>query len=50
VFWAAITSEAIIIFIFTQDWVGFLWLNAIGAVLTFVLAFSLQKIYEKKLN
>ena len=50
VFWAAVISEAMIIYIFTQDWVGFLWLNAIGAVLTFGLAFALQLIYEKKLN
>jgi len=48
VFWAAIISEILIIYIFTQDWVGFLWLNAIGAVLTFFLAFGLQQFYGKK--
>ncbi len=43
VFWAAIVSEAMIIFIFTQDWVSFLWLNVIGAVLTVTLSLLLQK-------
>jgi len=43
VFWAAIISEALIIFIFTQDWVSFLWLNVIGAVLTVSLALLLQQ-------
>ena len=42
VFWAAIVSEAMIIFIFTQDWVSFLWLNVIGAVLTVSLALLIQ--------
>ena len=43
VFWAAIVSEAMIIFIFTQDWVSFLWLNVIGALLTVSLALLLQQ-------
>ena len=43
VFWAAIVSEALIIFIFTQDWVSFLWLNVIGAVLTVGIALLLQQ-------
>ena len=43
VFWAAIVSEAMIIFIFTQDWVSFLWLNVIGAVLTVSIALLLQQ-------
>ena len=42
VFWAAIISEAMIIYIFTQDWVSFLWLNVIGAVLTVSLALLIQ--------
>ena len=42
VFWAAIVSEAMIIFIFTQDWVSFLWLNVIGALLTVSLALLIQ--------
>ena len=43
VFWAAIVSEALVIFIFTQDWVSFLWLNVIGAVLTVGIALILQQ-------
>ena len=43
VFWAAIVSEALVIFIFTLDWVSFLWLNVIGAVLTVGIALLLQQ-------
>lgn len=48
VFWAAIISEILIIFIFTQDWVSFLWLNVIGAVLTVVLSLLLQKGFKSQ--
>ena len=48
VFWAAIVSEALVIFIFTQDLVSFLWLNVIGAVLTVGIAFLLQQYFMKK--
>ena len=48
VFWAAIASEALVIFIFTQDWVSFLWLNVIGAVLTVGIALLLQQYFMKK--
>jgi SSS family transporter len=48
VFWAAVISEILIIYIFIQDWVGFLWLNAIGAILTFLLAFGLQYLFKEK--
>ncbi|MCH1417517.1 MAG: sodium:solute symporter [Flavobacteriaceae bacterium] len=47
VFWAAIASEALVIFIFTQDWVSFLWLNVIGAVLTVGIALLLQQYFMK---
>ncbi len=43
VFWAAIVSEAMIIFIFTQDWVSFLWLNVVGALFTVSLSLLLQQ-------
>lgn len=42
VFWAAIVSELVILFIFWQDWVSFLWLNFIGAILTVVLSLLFQ--------
>ena len=48
VFWAAIVSEALVIFIFTQDWVSFLWLNVIGAALTVGIALLLQQYFMKK--
>lgn len=47
VFWAAIISEVSIIFIFTQDWVSFLWLNLIGAILTMFLSVFFQGFASK---
>ena len=38
VFWSAVLSEITVLGIYTQDWVGYLWLNAIGALLTVSLA------------
>jgi SSS family transporter len=48
IFWAAILSEAFIIFLFYQDAVSFLWLNLIGAVLTVLLGFIFQKIFNEE--
>ncbi|MGY8923245.1 MAG: sodium:solute symporter [Flavobacteriales bacterium] len=48
VFWAALISEAIILFLFCYDVVSFLWLNVIGAILTILLALAFQILQEKK--
>ena len=48
VFWAAILSEIAVLGIYTQDWVGYLWLNAIGAILTVVLAFIIQTSQKRR--
>ncbi|MDA9015206.1 sodium:solute symporter [Flavobacteriaceae bacterium] len=47
-FWAAIISEAVIILLFIVDVVSFLWLNAIGAVLTVILGLILQKLFNER--
>ena len=48
VFWAAILSEALILFIFTQDWVSFLWLNVLGALFTVLLSLIFQALFKKE--
>jgi len=48
IFWAAVLSEALIIILFSQDVVSFLWLNLIGAVLTVVLGLVFQKLFYDK--
>ena len=48
VFYAAIVSELLIIFIYRQDIVSFLWLNAIGAVLVIILSALLQLFIKQK--
>ena len=48
VFWAALISEAIILFLFCYYVVSFLWLNVIGAILTILLALAFQLLQEKK--
>ena len=42
VFFAALITEVIVLIIFNQDGVSFLWLNVIGAVLTVVTAIIIQ--------
>ena len=48
VFWAAILSEALILFIFTQDWVSFLWLNVLGALFTVLLSLIFQALFKRE--
>ena len=49
IFISAIISELIILFIFYNDWVSFLWLNFIGGILTVANSLLIQKI-TKKIN
>ena len=48
VFWSALCSEAIIIGIYWNDLLGFLWLNVFGALITILLALLLQFVLPKK--
>ena len=48
VFWAAIISEGIVLLLFSNDMVSFLWLNLIGAILTVLFALLLQIIISTK--
>lgn len=43
-FWAAVLTEGIVILIYNLDIVSFLWLNAIGCIITMLLGYVLQKI------
>ena len=47
VFWSAVVSECIVILLFIQDLISFLWLNLIGAILTVTLGIFLQKLFDK---
>jgi SSS family transporter len=47
VFYAAILTEIIVLIIYSQKWVTFLWLNVIGAVLTIITALIIQPIVKK---
>ena len=47
VFYAAILSEILVLVIYSQEWVSFLWLNVIGAVLAVLTAIILQTISKK---
>ncbi len=47
VFFAAILSEMVILFVFSQEWISFLWLNAIGAILTILIASIYQSTSKK---
>lgn len=47
VFYAAIFTEIIVLIIYSQNWVTFLWLNIIGALLTIITALVIQPIFKK---
>ena len=46
-FWAAIISEAIIIYLYKIDFTAYLWFNVIGCVLVMAIAWVLQRIWKK---
>ncbi len=48
VFYAALVSELLVILIYQQEIVSFLWLNAIGAILVVVLASLMQLFSQQK--
>ncbi|MDB4643120.1 sodium:solute symporter [Flavobacteriaceae bacterium] len=48
IFYAALISEALIIYIFYLDILGYLWLNVIGTILTILLGYLLQFTLSKK--
>jgi Na+/proline symporter len=48
IFIAAIISEIIVLIAFYSDWVSFLWLNVIGALMVVFIAFIIQKIIKNK--
>ena len=48
IFYAALVSEAMIIYLFYMDLFSYLWLNVIGTVLTIFLGYLLQFILPKK--
>ena len=48
IFIAAIISEIIVLIAFFNDWVSFLWLNVIGALMTAFIAFFIQQIIKNK--
>jgi len=46
VFWAAVLSETMILILFFNEAVSFLWLNLIGALITVLLGFLLQAFFK----
>ncbi|MBX2933665.1 MAG: sodium:solute symporter [Ferruginibacter sp.] len=47
VFYAALVSELLVILIYQQNLVSFLWLNAIGAILVVILAIAIQMVSKQ---
>ena len=48
IFIAAIISENIVLIAFYSDWVSFIWLTVIGALMVVFIAFIIQKIIKNK--
>ena len=47
VFFAAIITEIMVLYVYKMDIVSFLWLNVIGVILTIMLAIILQAIFKE---
>lgn len=48
VFYASIISEALVLLVYINKWVAFLWLNVIGALLVVAIAWLLQQLFNNK--
>lgn len=48
VFYAALLSEALVLLIYINNWVAFLWLNVIGALAVILFALALQYVRKMK--
>jgi len=48
VFYAALIAEAFIVYAWVTNLTAFLWLNVIGCLLVMILAYLIQKIYNKR--
>ena len=48
VFWAALGTEIIIVYIWYLDVIAFLWLNLIGCVLVILFGYLFEIIFPKK--
>ena len=48
VFMAALLTEALVIFVYFQSWVAFLWLNLIGCIGVIFLSFVLNIFFKNK--
>ena len=46
-FFAAIITEIMVLYVYKMDIVSFLWLNVIGVILTIMLAIILQAIFKE---
>ncbi len=47
-FIAAIITQCIVVFVWTQEWLPFLWLNALGCGLVMIIAIILQPVIHSK--
>ena len=46
VFYASVLSEALVLIVYVFNWVSFLWLNVIGALLVVLIAAGLQTVFN----
>jgi len=47
-FWSALITQIIVLYVYSLDFISFLWLNPLGALLVIILAFLFQFILNKK--
>ncbi len=50
VFWAALATQIMVIYVYQAEWMSYLWLNLLGCVLVFSGAFMLQWLFKLTSN
>ena len=50
VFWAALATQIMVIYVYQAEWMSYLWLNLLGCVLVFSGAFILQWLFKLNSN
>ena len=50
VFWAALATQIMVIYVYQAEWMSYLWLNLLGCVLVFSGAFILQWLFKLTSN
>jgi len=46
VFWAALATQVMVIYVYQAEWMSYLWLNLLGCILVISGSFILQSLFK----